>query len=65
MLLDFPIDVLFTPIDDFSRVAWGGVTALPPSVPGPDPRAIEDLASMIKQAERPVIIVGTGARNVS
>ncbi|KAF2113166.1 acetolactate synthase I/II/III large subunit [Lophiotrema nucula] len=61
VLLDFPIDVLFTPVQDES-VAWGGITAPPVSLPGPDPRAIDDAITLLKDAVRPVIIVGTGAR---
>lgn len=64
VLLDFPIDVLFTPVE-VERVAWGNITAPPARLPGPDPNAIRDLAGLLKAAERPAVIVGTGARNVS
>ncbi|CAO2652727.1 Nn.00g021380.m01.CDS01 [Neocucurbitaria sp. VM-36] len=63
VLLDFPIDVLFTPVDEIERVAWGNITGPPFTLPGPDPNAIKELVSLIKTAERPAIIVGTGARN--
>jgi thiamine pyrophosphate-dependent acetolactate synthase large subunit-like protein len=56
--------VLFTPVE-VERVAWGNITAPPVSLPGPDADAIKGLAQLLKGAERPVIIVGTGARNVS
>ena len=64
VLLDFPIDVLFTPVQSES-VAWGGITAPPVTLPGPDPAAINDAVRMFKEALRPAIIVGTGARSVS
>ncbi|KAF2181361.1 thiamine diphosphate-binding protein [Zopfia rhizophila CBS 207.26] len=61
VLLDFPIDVLFTPVQTES-VAWGSVTAPLVALPGPDPAAIKDAVAMTKEALRPVIIVGTGAQ---
>lgn len=64
VLLDCPIDVLFTPVDDIGQVAWGNITGPAVTLPGPDPQAVKELISMIKAAERPVIIVGTGARGV-
>ena len=63
VLLDFPIDILFTPVENES-IAWGGITAPPVTLPGPDPAAIGDAVRMIKEALRPVIIVGTGAVKV-
>ncbi|KAF1998717.1 acetolactate synthase I/II/III large subunit [Amniculicola lignicola CBS 123094] len=60
VLLDFPIDVLFTPVEN-DYIAWGGVTGPPSAVTGPDPTAIKDAVRMFKDAQRPVIIVGTGA----
>ncbi|KAF2798149.1 thiamine diphosphate-binding protein [Melanomma pulvis-pyrius CBS 109.77] len=62
VLLDFPIDVLFTPVEQES-IAWGGITGPPVTLPGPDPAAVRDAVRMFKEALRPVIIVGTGARN--
>ncbi|KAI8938510.1 hypothetical protein NX059_004398 [Plenodomus lindquistii] len=65
VLLDFPIDILFTPVDDINRISWGNIAAPLASRPGPDPRAIRELAGLLSKAERPVIIVGTGAKDVS
>lgn len=65
VLLDFPIDILFTPVDDLSRVAWGNITGPAVSLPGPDPASISKLAQLVRNAERPAIVVGTGARGVS
>ncbi|KAF2029703.1 acetolactate synthase I/II/III large subunit [Setomelanomma holmii] len=64
VLLDFPIDVLFTPVE-VERVAWGNITAPPVSPPGSEADAIRELAGLLKAAERPVVVIGTGARNVS
>lgn len=63
VLVDFPIDVLFTPVEGDS-ISWGGIAAPPVTLPGPDPLAIKDLAQLCKEAKRPVIVVGTGARKV-
>ncbi|KZL84708.1 benzaldehyde lyase [Colletotrichum incanum] len=60
VLVDFPIDVLFTPVQ-MDNVAWGSVTALPVSFPAPDARAIDEAIGLWKEAKRPVIIVSTGA----
>ena len=64
VLVDFPIDVLFTPVENES-IAWGNVTGPLVTLPGPDPAAIGQIATLLERAERPVIIVGTGARGVS
>ncbi|KAH6611850.1 acetolactate synthase I/II/III large subunit [Boeremia exigua] len=62
VLVDFPIDVLFTPVEKES-IAWGNVTGPLVTMPGPDPAAIDQIASLLQEAERPAIIVGTGARS--
>lgn len=64
VLLDFPIDVLFTP-PRLSGISWGSVnqpTLFPPS---PSPAAVNALVGLWKAAERPVIITGTGAARTS
>lgn len=61
--MDFPIDVLFTPVEE-DRVAWGSITAPSVSLPGPDQDAVEEALKLLKAAKRPAIIVSTGARNV-
>ncbi|KAL1605823.1 hypothetical protein SLS59_002942 [Nothophoma quercina] len=61
VLVDFPIDVLFTPVENES-IAWGNVTGPLVTLPGPDPAAIGQIATLLERAERSVIIVGTGAR---
>lgn len=64
VLVDFPIDILFTPVENES-IAWGNITAPLVTLPGPDPAAIGEIVSLLQMAERPAIIVGTGARGVS
>lgn len=61
MLLDFPIDVLFTPPQQH-RIAYGALDVAPASPPGPDPTAIDRLLDAWRAAKRPVIITGTGVR---
>lgn len=63
VLLDFPIDVLFTPVE-VERVSWGNIMAPPVRPPGPDAKAIKRMAEMLGGAKRPVAIIGTGAHNV-
>jgi thiamine pyrophosphate-dependent acetolactate synthase large subunit-like protein len=63
VLVDFPIDVLFTPLENES-IAWGNVTGPLVTLPGPDTTAIGQIATLLEGAERPAIIVGTGARGV-
>lgn len=63
VLLDFPIDILFTPVE-VERIAWGNITAPSVVLPGPNSDAIKSLTELLKAAERPALIVGTGARNV-
>jgi thiamine pyrophosphate-dependent acetolactate synthase large subunit-like protein len=59
-LIDFPIDVLFTPVDT-SRIAWGSVTKPMPFPPAPHPEGIKQAIAMLKAAKRPVLVTGTGA----
>ena len=59
-LLDFPIDVLFTP-PQMHRIAYGAVSVPPVSSPAPRPAAVEELLQAWSKAKRPAIITGTGA----
>lgn len=61
VLLDFPIDVLFTPPQQH-RIAYGAIDVAPAAPPGPDPASIDRLLAAWRSAKRPVIITGTGAR---
>ncbi|KAF6839680.1 benzaldehyde lyase [Colletotrichum musicola] len=60
VLVDFPIDVLFTPVQR-EGISWGSVMAPVVAPPAPDPRAVAEAAALWKAAKRPVIIVSTGA----
>ncbi|KAJ6011518.1 hypothetical protein N7451_002930 [Penicillium sp. IBT 35674x] len=60
VLLDFPIDVLFSPIHP-KLISWGSITSPPTYPPGPHPAAIDEAARLIRAAKRPVIITGSGA----
>ncbi|KAK5166931.1 uncharacterized protein LTR77_007660 [Saxophila tyrrhenica] len=60
VLIDLPIDVLFTP-PQMSRIAYGAVSVAPAFNPAPDPAAIDTLIEAWNKAKRPVIITGTGA----
>jgi thiamine pyrophosphate-dependent acetolactate synthase large subunit-like protein len=61
VLLDFPIDVLFSPPQQH-RISYGAIDVAPAAPPGPDPAAVDRLLASWKSAKRPVIITGTGAR---
>lgn len=63
VLIDFPIDVLFSP-PQMHRIAWGAVDVPPVSSPAPDPAALDNLVNAWKSAKRPVIINGTGVRGI-
>ncbi|KAK2741218.1 hypothetical protein FQN57_005680 [Myotisia sp. PD_48] len=61
VLLDFPIDVLFSPVHT-SRISWGSITSPLPYLPGPHSEAVKEAVNLLREAKRPVIITGTGAR---
>lgn len=61
VLIDFPIDVLFSP-PIYSRISWGSINRPLPYFPAPDPQALLDVTELWSKAERPAIITGTGAR---
>ena len=60
VLIDFPIDILFSPVHQ-SRISWGSITSPLPYPPGPHPEAVSEAISLLNSAKRPTIIVGTGA----
>jgi len=62
VLLDCPIDVLFSP-PQIHRIAYGATLVPPAYAPAPDPAALDELSTMWKVAKRPVIITGTGVRD--
>jgi thiamine pyrophosphate-dependent acetolactate synthase large subunit-like protein len=61
VLLDVPIDVLFTP-PHMPRVAHGALTVPPAYPPAPDPAALDVLITAWSAAKRPAVITGTGVR---
>ncbi|CEJ56613.1 Putative Benzaldehyde lyase [Penicillium brasilianum] len=61
VLLDFPIDVLFSPIHT-SLISWGSINSPPSFPPAPHTAAVEAAVKLLGAAQRPVIITGTGAR---
>ncbi|KAH7131801.1 acetolactate synthase I/II/III large subunit [Dendryphion nanum] len=62
VLLDFPIDILFTPVE-VERVSWGSIIAPMPRAPGPDPWAVREVLELLRSSVRPAIIIGTGAQS--
>ncbi|KAL2847175.1 thiamine pyrophosphate enzyme, N-terminal TPP binding domain-containing protein [Aspergillus pseudoustus] len=62
VLVDFPIDVLFTPVHK-PLISWGSVISPMAHAPGPNSGAIEAAIELIKAAKRPAIITGTGANS--
>lgn len=61
--MDFPIDVLFSPVHR-PLISWGSITSPLAYAPGPHAEAVETAAQMLKAAVRPAILIGTGAKDV-
>lgn len=61
VLIDFPIDVLFSP-PQMKGIAWGAINRPLPYPPAPAPEAIKEAVQLWSQAKRPVIVTGTGAK---
>ncbi|KAJ5235751.1 uncharacterized protein N7469_004919 [Penicillium citrinum] len=62
VLLDFPIDILFSPINP-KLISWGSINSPPSYPPAPHVEAVEAAANFLANAKRPVIITGTGSRS--
>lgn len=62
VLIDFPIDILFSPVHQ-PRISWGAITSPLPYLPGPHPDAVSEAMLLLQSAKRPAIILGTGARS--
>ncbi|KNG83435.1 putative 2-hydroxyphytanoyl-CoA lyase [Aspergillus nomiae NRRL 13137] len=62
VLLDFPIDVLFTPVHK-PLISWGSVSSPFPYGPGPHTAAIDGTVELLNAAKRPLIILGTGGNS--
>ncbi|VUC21090.1 unnamed protein product [Clonostachys rosea] len=64
VLLDFPIDVLFSPIHK-PLISWGSITSPLSYGPGVHTKAVEEAKKILESSSRPVIIAGSGATSVS
>lgn len=64
VLLDCPIDVLFSP-PRLDAIAWGSINRPLSYLPAPSPDAVQEALKLWSQAKRPAIITGTGARGNS
>ncbi|KAJ5819921.1 hypothetical protein N7474_005512 [Penicillium riverlandense] len=64
VLLDFPIDILFSPIHH-QLISWGSIASPPSFPPGPHADAVSAAAQLLARAKRPVIITGTGIKSPS
>jgi acetolactate synthase-1/2/3 large subunit len=54
--LELPLDVLFKEVPDGAKAR----AAVQPAAPGPDPVALDRVAAVLAEAERPIAIVGSG-----
>ncbi|KAF9890236.1 hypothetical protein FE257_006148 [Aspergillus nanangensis] len=64
VLIDFPIDVLFTPVHR-PLISWGSITSPLAYPAGPHVEAVAEAVKLLKAAKRPAIIVGTGAKDAA
>lgn len=64
VVVDFPIDVLFSP-PRMDAISYGSLSSAPALPPMPNSAALDQLHSLWKEARRPAIIVGTGAARLS
>lgn len=62
VLIDFPIDVLFSP--PVTKIAVGSLVMPMVKAPSPDLGDVKTIVGLWRKAKRPVIITGTGARGV-
>ncbi|KAH8819829.1 acetolactate synthase I/II/III large subunit [Xylogone sp. PMI_703] len=61
VLIDFPIDILFRPVQ-LDQISWGSIGAPLPLPPAPNSHAISQTVNLWKAAKRPVLIIGSGSR---
>ncbi|KAK1138560.1 hypothetical protein N8T08_002386 [Aspergillus melleus] len=62
VLVDFPIDVLFSPVHR-PLISWGSISSPLAFGPGAHTGAVQAAVTLLKSAKRPVIIAGTGAKS--
>jgi len=59
VLLDLPIDVLISTVDE--NAAWVPATLAVDAPPAPNPKRVEEAMQLLVNAKRPVVMVGAGA----
>ncbi|EEH45869.2 uncharacterized protein PADG_02019 [Paracoccidioides brasiliensis Pb18] len=62
VLVDFPIDVFFSPVCQ-QLISWGSISSPLSFAPGPHTGAVEEAARLIGSAKRPAIIIGAGGNS--
>ncbi|KAL4798743.1 thiamine pyrophosphate enzyme, N-terminal TPP binding domain-containing protein [Aspergillus venezuelensis] len=62
VLLDFPIDVLFTPVHE-KLISWGSISSARTYPPGPHVEAVKESVELLKGARRPAVIIGSGGQS--
>ncbi|KAL2816115.1 thiamine pyrophosphate enzyme, N-terminal TPP binding domain-containing protein [Aspergillus granulosus] len=62
VLLDFPIDVLFSPVHE-KLISWGSVSSPLSYAPGPHVEAVKKAVELLQAASRPAVIIGSGAQS--
>ncbi|KAE8146301.1 thiamine pyrophosphate enzyme, N-terminal TPP binding domain-containing protein [Aspergillus avenaceus] len=60
VLLDVPIDVMFSPVHP-KLVSHGSISCPLPYAAGPHPDAVKESIKLVMSSQRPVIITGSGA----
>ncbi|CAG9944952.1 unnamed protein product [Clonostachys rosea f. rosea IK726] len=64
VLLDFPIDVLFSPVHK-PLISWGSISSPLTYGPGVNTEAVKEARKILESSSRPVVIAGSGATSVS
>ncbi|KAL3459251.1 thiamine pyrophosphate enzyme, N-terminal TPP binding domain-containing protein [Aspergillus heterothallicus] len=62
VLLDFPIDVLFSPVHE-KLISWGSISSSLSYAPGPHAEAVKKAVELLRAASRPAVIIGSGAQS--
>ncbi|KAL4963238.1 thiamine pyrophosphate-binding protein [Aspergillus stella-maris] len=62
VLLDFPIDVLFTPVHE-KLISWGSISSPRSYAPGPHVEAVKEAVELLKGSKRPAVIIGSGGQS--
>ncbi|ETN44718.1 uncharacterized protein HMPREF1541_10388 [Cyphellophora europaea CBS 101466] len=65
VVVDFPIDVLFSPPRSQAALSFGALGCEAARPPGPEGAALKRLAGLWAVAKRPVVVVGTGAARLT